>query len=338
MAEDNLGKFPLIELSGTSREIGLKHGTLLAERIKKALVFYKGLFKKTDEEILKKAAYFKEIITSFSQDYADEIEGIAEGAGLDPLWIYALNARTEILSLGQECSSLFFKKSALLGQNWDWVEDIKDLPVILKITRNNHTILMMTEPGIIGKIGLNSAGLGVCLNLLECAKKLDGVPVHILLRAMLDSSSIQEAREHINHAQKGTASSILVADDQGNYFNVELAGDEVYEIDCTNDLFVHTNHYLGKDINNESEFASSFARLARAQKLLSTVTDQTINNMKNILRDSTEKLPICRQFVHEPGLGLLGTICTVIMDLAKREMHITKGHPSENEFTTISIQ
>jgi isopenicillin-N N-acyltransferase-like protein len=38
---------------------------------------------------------------------------------------------------------------------------------VQKIIRpDGHQLIQLTEPGILGKIGMNSAGVGVCLNIL----------------------------------------------------------------------------------------------------------------------------------------------------------------------------
>ena len=66
---------------------------------------------------------------------------------------------------------------------------------------------MITEPGIIGKIGLNSSGLGVCLNILRINKRLDGVPVHIVLRAVLDATNINDALDRAKASGQGKASN-----------------------------------------------------------------------------------------------------------------------------------
>ncbi|MHA1168120.1 MAG: hypothetical protein ACTSP4_01345 [Candidatus Hodarchaeales archaeon] len=40
--------------------------------------------------------------------------------------------------------------------------------------------------------------------------------------------------------------------------------------------------------------------------------------MKNILRDREESLSICRHYVANPDIGIVGTIYTIIMDLLNR--------------------
>lgn len=56
--------------------------------------------------------------------------------------------------------------------------------ILLEIDQTPRpNILMATEAGIVGKIGLNSEGLGVCLNLLGPEHNtMRGVPIHIILR------------------------------------------------------------------------------------------------------------------------------------------------------------
>ncbi len=51
----------------------------------------------SEEAILEKAAHFQQQIKAFDAGYCEEIEAIAEAACVPPLWIYALNARTEII-------------------------------------------------------------------------------------------------------------------------------------------------------------------------------------------------------------------------------------------------
>jgi len=331
-------KFPLFNLSGTPREIGLAHGRLAKERIHQALAFYKTIFKKDDQTLLLLAAQFKKKIERAFPQYVEEIEAIGEGAELDPLWIYVLNARTEILSFGtQECTVAYFKKSAILGENWDWAETLEGLAIILRITRpDGHTILMMTEPGIIGKVGLNSAGLGVALNLLECPAKLDGVPVHIMLRAILDCSSLAEVQSVIVRNANGKASNILVGDAFGQSLDVEFAGNDLFMLSPQEAVFVHTNHYLSMDLPKKENLASSYARYERGVEI--GVKEGSIDEMKKLLLDQHNKeLPICRPYAKSRYVSSVGTICSIVMDLPRREMHITKGSPLKKGFEVVKV-
>ncbi|MHA2364483.1 MAG: C45 family autoproteolytic acyltransferase/hydrolase [Candidatus Hodarchaeales archaeon] len=338
-------KFPLINLKGTPKEIGYNHGKLLEERIQLTVKWYKDIIQVDDTKLLELASHFKSKIFEFNPKYCEEIDAIAEGANIDPLWIYMLNARSEIMNMYRnECTASYFKNTALLGQNWDWAEELEELAILMTIeTENKPKILMMTEPGIIGKIGFNSFGLGVSLNFLESNQESYGVPIHIILRAILESSTIEEATSIIEPFKDGKAANIIIGNQKGNFIDIEFAGDRIYHITKSiteSDVFIHTNHYLSEKINdpNDEKFASSYARYKKAIEITTNNHLETIEDMKTIFLDQTDKeLPICRPYVENPDIGNVGTICTLIMDLPNLVLYITKGNPFENKFDAVRL-
>ena len=337
-------KLPLFTVNGNNEEIGKQIGSLLKDRIYSTLDFYKGVFRKEEEKIFTYAKMFQNSIKSFNNDYAIEINSMAETIDVDPLWIYALNARSEIMNkFANECTASYFKNSRLLGQNWDWAKELEDLAVILRIKQpNKPDILQMTEPGIIGKIGFNSEGLGVCLNFLHIdGYDPKGVPTHILLRAVLDCNTIDEAHQVVKDHATGRTSNFLIGDQYGNYLDVEFAGDEQFILDSNKDLFLHTNHYIDKQLNPETdEFASSYSRFKRGSEILTDYNQPNVSDFKSLLLDKkNESLPICRKYT-KPINDLLettGTICSLVMDLENKSMHITRGSPLHHPFEEITL-
>ena len=333
---------PRISIKGSPEELGFQHGDRLAEKINNTIEFYAKVSGDSHEDILSKARYFKQKIKEYNYDYVREIEALSEGANINSLWIYALNSRTEILSISpNECTAIYFQKTGILGQNWDWARALEDSIVLMEIEQpNDHKILTITEPGIIGKIGMNSSGLGVCLNILMIDKELNGVPIHILLRSILDSKTIEEAKENVKKAGLGKASNILVANGEGECFNVEFAGDRAFYLTPENQILVHTNHFLARQINPERGiFRSSYARMRTAKEKLESSGDRSLESMKNILLDRSNKdMPINQRYIPFKAIGNLGTICTIIMDLKNLEIHIKKGANLEDDFQTIKLQ
>jgi isopenicillin-N N-acyltransferase-like protein len=334
-------KFPKITLKGTAEEIGFQHGKFLAARIEKTIDFYWRIFNKSETDIFKAARQFKVKIREYNEEYAREIEAVAEGAKVNPLWIFALNARSELLSVNiSECTALYFRNTCLLGQNWDWTSALESLAVVMEIVKSDgHKIIMITEPGIIGKIGLNSQGIGVCLNRLHLSKMLDGVPIHIVLRSVLDSKTITEARDRVKAAEYGKAANIMAADGDGTCFDVEFANNEAHTFTPTDNTLVHTNHYLRHRKNIEGDYLPfSTSQLNRAREMLEGLTDFSIDTMKQILSDrSNTQFPICREYITHPELGDAGTVCSIIMDLKNKCLHLTKGSPLENKFKFIGL-
>ena len=327
-------KFKEVILSGDARRRGLIHGESLRQEIALARDYYDSIFKLSEQKIFELADFFSTRINDFNPDYSAEIEGIAEGANIDKRWITALNARTEILSApyAVECTSLGLPESAVLAQNWDWGQPLEELTSVFRIEKpDDKVICMISEPGIIGKIGLNSDGIGVCLNILTIEKALRGLPIHIVLRAILDCSNQEEVRDLLQEHGGGKASNVMIGSHAGEYINMEFAVDNQYAFETDSTPLVHTNHYLGASINSpdEARFLSSYTRFARANELIEDLMVEEIPGIeicKTILSDkSNQNLPILRKYVPEEQVGHLGTVCTVIMDLENRMMYLRKG-------------
>jgi isopenicillin-N N-acyltransferase-like protein len=334
--------FPVIKIQGAAEDRGRQHGTILKERIHRTVEFYKKQFLQPEEQILRIADQFLKSTKAFRGDLYLEMEALARAAEVDPLWIYALNGRTELLNLNpMECTTLAFTRQRLIGQNWDWDSEMEELAVILDIEKEDgHRILTMTEPGMIGKIGMNHCGIGVCLNFMTIENYQPyGVPLHVLLRTILDSKSLHEAQSLITSHLRGKIGNILISDSNGKNVDIELAGDEFFSI-SVDDLFVHTNHFLTKVDYDLMLFPNTLGRYDRAKELLSRLDDPSIAAMKDILKDrGNGKYPICRKRFSHPWLtdDTSMTVTSIVMDLKKLQFHITRGNPFDNPFSVFSV-
>ncbi len=335
--ENQSEKFPVYEIKGSAYERGIEQGKLLKNRIEHTILFYRKIIKASTNEIFEAVNPFIKEINDFDDSLGAEIEGIAEGSSIDKKWIYALNCRTELLAkFSDECTALFFPKTAILGQNWDWAKELEHLAVILKIDEGNNKILMMAEPGIIGKIGLNTHGIGVTLNILTSGSNQHGVPIHLILRTVLQSHSLDDALERIEPIKKGKSSNIIIGDQSGRFVDIEFCIDRTFMFDSADEVWVHTNHYLGDNINDPKEFESSYSRFHRASEL-GRDHFETVEDMKAILADKNGNLPICRKYVPDEYIDNVGTVTSLIMELKKRILHYTKGSPLTCDYQKISI-
>jgi len=334
--------FPVIKIQGGPEDRGRQQGDLLKERIHKTIDFYKKQFLIPEDDILRIANQFRDSTKAFREDLYLEIEAMAQAAGADPLWIYALHGRTELLNLNpMECTTFAFRKQRLIGQNWDWDLEVEELAVILDIEKEDgHRIITMTEPGMIGKIGMNSCGLGVCLNFMSIEDyRPYGVPLHVILRTVLDSKTMDEALSSIEPHVLGKVGNILMADGTGRVEDMEIGGDEFHSIPVE-DLFAHTNHFLTKVDYDLQLFPNTLGRYRRAKELLQMLQVPSVQSMKDILRDrADEEHPICRKRFSHPWLtdDTSITVTSIIMDLKNLQFHITRGNPFDNPFSTFDL-
>ncbi|RDW75317.1 AAT-domain-containing protein [Coleophoma cylindrospora] len=276
-----------INLSGSPREIGVQHGKVLSQKIRNQIAVYTDMFLSTSglswSSVQTLASEYGKTVSKLTPDLYEEMLGIAEGADLDILDIVALNCRSEI-ALGHfsdGCTSLGWdlrkanatgtSEAVLLAQNWDWTARVKKNLVLMSIEQQGKPkIWMVTEAGIVGKIGFNSASVGTNLNAIR-AKPTDSskLPIHVILRVCLESASVSAAISKIEDLG-GIASSahILIADPTGPR-SLELSPKgNVYIDPNSNGIVCHTNHFIqNRYVNEPPWLAGSPIRLERAQKL-----------------------------------------------------------------------
>jgi isopenicillin-N N-acyltransferase-like protein len=335
-------RFRELTLSGNAKARGSAHGEQLREDIAATLDYYRQLFGLAGAELRRQAQYFAGITAAFNADYALEIEAIAAAANIEPAFIHALNSRSEILNNVDvaECTAVMVCDEALLAQNWDWSEALEALVVLMTIEgEDGHRIVTLTEPGIIGKIGMNSAGLGVCLNILKTDQRLEGVPVHILLRAILDCRAMTDARALLDTALVGKASHVLVGSADGECVGMEFAGSIHHALEPYAGLLLHSNHYLADEaMNTMQAFPSTRERLERAGQMLAE--DRSVAGVRAMLLDQSQaELSICRPYSPSAvaGFGNVGTVFTVLMDLKGGNMQVRPGCDPLTEFYQVSV-
>lgn len=336
--------FPVLRLSGSAEERGAVHGASLSDSIAANVAFYGAILRMADREIRSLGRFVREQIHRFHPPYCTEIDALADAAGQSPEWIYVLNARSEVVSCCvqpalplMECSTVNFRDQGLLGQNWDAGKSLLDLAVLLDVTlKNGHQFLMMTEPGVIGKTGLNSCGLGLCLNLLHLKSRLRGVPLAVLVRALLESRDIGQARALVERVPGNKAACLTVSQGMNNGFCVEFSGGNHWFLSSPGRIAIHTNHYLGRRLTPDSGlFQGSYARFRTLVALSSILPRRDVTSLQRLLSNRSQApWPVHMPWSPSPlaGVGEAGTLATLVMDLSAGVMHVRKGNNPAGKF------
>jgi len=339
-------RFDHFVFSGNPKARGLAYGETLRERVHATYALYAdSLFSGSalsPDEIRARGDRVRQLIDDFDPALTTELDAVAHGAGLPAWQIYVLNARTEILNAPVgECTAAFFSGSATLGQNWDWVRPLESLAALVTWDLgDDRRLLVLTEPGMLGKIGFNDRGLGVCLNILFSAHALNGVPVHVLTRAVLDCGSVAEARALMQRSGFGKSSHLLVGDAGGDACSMEFAAGERFEVDPEDGVWLHTNHCVADaGCDKAVRIPTTVERLGTARGWMAANTHRDVAGMKDMLLDESPGAGALNVHYHpEPLLDNqdVGTCATIVMDLPGREMHIKRG-PDDADFDTLPL-
>lgn len=358
---------PLINLSGTPYEQGLEHGRQLKARVEHNLDVYYERFKTEvfleRSEVLRRAKLYAEAIQARSPAYYAVMQGVAEGAGVGFEDVAALNVRYEILyyefGVGEQragvdgCTSfaLLPERTAhahlMMGQSWDWIPHVKGA-VLQTEDAGGLKTLSFTEAGIVGgKIGLNSEGVGLCINglasLVDDWTTLEK-PFHVRCYDILRQPTFEAARGIILDEERPGSANFLVAQSPDKMINVESAPKVAKVLEPQNGAVTHSNHFsdpkgLGlAEIENEF-WENSCKRRARMDELLASKEVFTVEDLQAVLRDH-ENHPnsVCRHedYAFGPEEHYI-SVTSVLMDLEARTMWISDGPPCENPFVRLEL-
>jgi len=263
--------FPLVELAGSPRERGRQHGKAVPDRIKRGITMYaESLLKNGVDwaQLAQRAEAMVPVVERFDPTYVEEMRGIAEGSGEPFAGIMLMNARTEMVAAARKqqadksvpdgCTAALALPEAsadgvlLHGQNWDWRAECAETGVVLRIRRDDGPdILTFTEAGGLARSGLNSAGIGLTANALECDRDYQrgpGVPLPFIRRKVLESAYLAEAVHTIFATPKLGSNHMAVSHASrhggGEAFGFECAPDETFWIAPERGVYVHANHWI----------------------------------------------------------------------------------------------
>ncbi|KAL2416066.1 Isopenicillin-N N-acyltransferase [Exophiala dermatitidis] len=333
----------MIEINcvGESFEIGLEHGTKAAPQIASTIQFYADLFQKkvklSWEQACSEAKRFVPHIHQYYPHLESEMQGIAKGAGVTYEEILALNVRSELFfgAALDGCTSLSWEtdSTCYLAQNWDWMVEQKPNLVLLQIVQKDKPVIQqVTEAGIIGKIGLNSAGVGLCVNAIRCAgSDVNRTPIHIMWRLVLESPSVDAALEAIKAHGCGGACHMLIAD-KSRSIGVEVTHQTIKYLqpDEKGRVF-HSNHMLESHPGTDMLWVNdSLTRVQRIRELADKLEGEVTQDALQKFLCDEDNYP-CSINREQKGESDAASVFSITMDLAKVEAKVLLGRPSKPE-------
>lgn len=351
-------RFPEVEVSGKPREMGRQIGEACREQVRGFSDLVIERFNHGRAKRLELAAALDvsqgcfPFVQAYSPDSAEEMRGIAEGAGITTEQVMLINVRNQLGAALEGCTSVVLESRAtsvghgIAGQNWD--NDPASDPysvVLVRRPAGKPAIMNFIRPGEIAYMGLNSAGTGILMNAMPGRSRRIGLPWYFIVRAIYEQpnlSCIKAAAERANRSIPANA-ALITAEGAAD---LEVMLDAVRTVGPDeHGWLVHTNHCVHPDLlGTNDEFRSgvygqSFERRGRAATILGREPGAAdVDTVKRILSDHEgHPTSICRHPNDDPATGYQRSVVSMIVEPAAGRMHLSRGNPCEAPYETYQL-
>jgi len=291
-------------------------------------------------------------------EYIEELEGFSAGSDIPFKSIFAMNCQLEILnryiSLNsaqhsdflfkrpRNCSAVSYsgRNKHFLAHNFDFDTAYADLLFCAKISQpGKPTYLGLNFPT--GGLGvgpwMNEAGMVFSPNQLDINTPSNDVPTVLLLRNLIETQNMAEAKEIISHPNISYAIHInLGSMNENKIISAEIIPGK-YEIHEVQDFYVHTNHFILPTMEGSGYIDDN--SITRRNTLLSKAS-QYLNNESEINNElftewmsSHEGYPnaVC---VHSTACL---TVSHSVFNFEEKTWKLYKGNPCANAYKTLKL-
>ncbi|MEI8333006.1 MAG: C45 family peptidase [Chloroflexota bacterium] len=314
-----VGRVPLIRVAGSHREVGRAVGAATAPAIRAAVRAIDADVPpgRSRDDQLTLAALHRDATRATTAWLVDEIDGAAEGAGVDELELFAASieeiwtVRPSQATGGEpvtgRCSDIVVGPP-LTADGHLWVAHDNDLSpgsedeiVAIEWRVTGEPVVLSLGIGPWISVGWNDAGLSLTGNELSPDDDRVGVPRLLMVREQLTATSLDEAVSMALRPDRASSYNTVFAWPDGGVANVEgsATAAAVTGLDARGTL-VHTNHYIC-DAMVAHEADPGYARLSavrygRARDLLDVALPGSIDAawLRSALADHATSPSICR--------------------------------------------
>jgi len=342
---------PLLQVGGTHREVGLQVGEACADAIRVEVAFDDSKLPcgRTRGEQLALAARYREVTAAAYPWYMEEIDGLAEGAGVDTLALFA-SMIEEIwyeprAPLADGCTDLVAVAPAtagghvLVAHNNDMPRTYQDQLVAIEWSVDGDPVVLTIGNGAWMSAGWNSAGISFTGNELSPNDERIGIPREVQFRSMLRQPTMQAALDEALRPDRASSYNNVVVSRDGEVVNVEGSATDA-ELTGVSEAgtLVHTNHYVAERMlrfEGDPEYAQHSAiRYRRAQELLAAEPAGTITveKLRAMLSDH-ENAPssLCRHpEIYGGGPKDSATAFWCIADVTEMRVWFGRGNPCDS--------
>lgn len=186
---------------------------------------------------------------------------------------------------------------------------------------------------MLGKIGINSHGVGVCMNAIRVrGVDFTRLPVHCALRAVLDSTSRSEALAKLEQSKIAAAVHIMIGDPTGAT-SIESSSLDLLRLEMKDGRIAHSNHFLVQHAGDAKDLLflqDSYDRMAQATCLLQDAGVvahlASVTTLETLLEDEKgTPAAINRAGTLESPIS---TLFSIVMDFKTKTARVRIGRPT----------
>jgi len=222
------------------------------------------------------------------------------------------------------------------GQTWDMPKVyLKHSVLIHRVIGKRSFVTLSLSLGH-AHLGMNDQGVVVVINNLKSRERaITGLPFTIIVtKILLEARNAEEGLNILLKAPRLGSHNYIIVDKQGNAYNIEVTPKDYAIYRVSNEIFIHTNHFLhnkfkNTGINYSSSSLSRFSRLKEILEKQERINDETIHKAF-----SDHVGPICR---HSSSNDKVVTIGAAWFKPLSLDMMIIRGNPCMNKYRRYNI-
>ncbi|MGZ4430057.1 MAG: C45 family autoproteolytic acyltransferase/hydrolase [Gaiellales bacterium] len=328
----------MIRVEGSHRDAGLQIGRATAEAVRRRVEL-------VSPGQLEGAIPYRDVTAAELPWLVEELAGAAEGAGVDPLALFAasieeLEAAAPVAG-GRDgrCSDLIAGPPATADGHL-WVAHTNDLDadqepdlvaVEWRIPGDPVVLTIGIGPWI--SVGFNSAGLALTGNELAPNDNRVGIPRLLQVRDIVRRSTLDDAVRAALHPARASSYNNLLTHRDGGVVSVEGSATDAELIrPGPSGTLVHTNHYVSprmRAFEGDPAYARrSAVRYRRALQLLASANITGDGLRASLCDHAGAPDSICR---HLAGRSRTKTVFWCVADVTRGEITFGRGNPCDTQ-------
>jgi len=318
--------FVYVRAQGSYREIGRQVGEAAREQIQASLAFFADNFAAMSGGLEfgaaeRQAAAYLRYARACTPQAVEELEGMAEGAGVPASALLVPN-----------CGEEFTSSEPVAGAQ----PLSPGCTAVAVVSGGRH---------IVGH-NMNSHGIANVSNSVHSTDNRLGIPNAFVRRSTMEAATLETAHDRGLPAARARGTNQFFADAGGRLWDIESSATASALADhSARGYMAHTNHYVAPEMApfEGSHDPESRTRLGTAERMLAAGLDHgddPVELVARVLRchEPTPRDCICGH--PEPGVSEAEqgmTVGSIICDLDERRLHVCAGPPCEADYQAFAM-